>query len=98
MSVSVSARMRSSIGSMVAGVVDALEHRHRVAGDLADHVLEQLPGAEEQLQRPGDPLLEQDGIGVLRRPRRPASPTRRTSFIVEKRLSSSVMSRLASPG
>jgi hypothetical protein len=52
---------------LATGVIDALEHRHRMRGHLADHVLEQLPGPEKQLERSGDPLLEHQAIGVLRR-------------------------------
>ena len=43
-------------GKPEARLVDALEYRHRVAGDLARELLEVERGAMEQLERAGDPL------------------------------------------
>ena len=67
-------------------------------GDLADDLLELHPGPEEQLERSRDPLLEHAAGPHTAAPRKSGQRTRRTSVMVEKRLSSSVTSRLASPG
>src|SRR5205809_818445 len=49
-----------------SGLVDSLEYRHLMAGNLADQVLERNPGPEEQFQRTRDSLLELQWIGEAR--------------------------------
>ena len=50
----------------VPALVHPLEHRHGVSGRLADEFLERHERLKEQLQRSGDPLLEQERVGILR--------------------------------
>ena len=50
----------------IAGLVDPLEHRHGVAGQLAGQPLERQRGAVEQFQGAGDPLEEVGGTELRR--------------------------------
>jgi hypothetical protein len=50
---------------LVSGLIDALEHRDRMAGCLLGQRLEVERGPMEQLQRSCDPLKETRGV-VLR--------------------------------
>src|SRR5262245_9885820 len=59
----------------VTRLIDSLIDRHDVTGDLANECLEWHPGAKEELERAGDPLLEQRWIRPFRcLPERPLDP------------------------
>ena len=78
------------------GLIDALVDGHGVPRDLARELLEANEGEVEELERPRDALLEHLR-GVLER-LYTGHATRRTSVMVEKRLSSTVTSWFASQG
>ena len=62
---------------LVAGLVDALEDRHRMPGGLAGQLLERQGGAVEQLQGAGDALQEVRRVVLRRlvgRPQRRCAP------------------------
>ena len=82
---------------LVAGLVDALEDRDRVAGGLAGQFLERQRRAVEQFQGAGDALQE---VAPRRIPvsRSSATTTLRTSVMVENRFSIAAGSRWASQG
>ena len=81
---------------LVTCLVDTLKHRDRMSGNLANDMLEIECGTMKQFERPCDTLQE------IRRSHSVVSnlgqATRRTSVIVENRLSISDSSRFDSHG
>ena len=82
---------------LLPGLIDALVDGDGMSGQLANQLLETEQRQMEQLERAGDALQEHLSRST-RASRMSGQATRRTSVMVEKRLSISVTSRFASHG
>jgi hypothetical protein len=82
-----------------AGLVDALEDRDGMSGDFADEFLEGKPGPEEEFERPGNALLEEQWAGEARLligwPGNPTHLGHRRKAVVELRDITAGLGRIA---